>query len=43
MDLFEGNGNDADRVEHGCHSQFRVPRGGAGDLISPSSMVPRAT
>lgn len=30
MDLFEGNGNDADRVEHGCHSPFRVPRGGAG-------------
>ncbi|HLH53751.1 MAG TPA: prepilin-type N-terminal cleavage/methylation domain-containing protein [Verrucomicrobiae bacterium] len=30
MDLFEGTGNDADRVEHGCHSPFRVPRGGAG-------------
>jgi len=30
MDLFEGNGNDADRVEHGCHSPFRMPRGGAG-------------
>ena len=30
MDMFEGNGNDADRVEHGCHSPFKVPRGGAG-------------
>jgi prepilin-type N-terminal cleavage/methylation domain-containing protein/prepilin-type processing-associated H-X9-DG protein len=30
MDLFEGNGNDADRVEHGCHSPFRTPRAGAG-------------
>ena len=30
MDLFEGNGNDADRVEHGCHSPFRIPRSGAG-------------
>jgi prepilin-type N-terminal cleavage/methylation domain-containing protein/prepilin-type processing-associated H-X9-DG protein len=26
MDLLEGNGNDADRVEHGCHSANRVPR-----------------
>ena len=30
MDMFEGNGNDADRVEHGCHSPFKMPRGGAG-------------
>jgi prepilin-type N-terminal cleavage/methylation domain-containing protein/prepilin-type processing-associated H-X9-DG protein len=30
MDMFEGNGNDADRVEHGCHSPFARPRGGAG-------------
>ena len=30
MDMFEGNGNDADRVEHGCHSTFKVPRAGAG-------------
>lgn len=26
MDLLEGNGNDADRVEHGCHSANRQPR-----------------
>ncbi len=26
MDLLEGNGNDADRVEHGCHSSNRLPR-----------------
>ena len=30
MDLFEGNGNDTDRVEHGCHSPFRVPRAKSG-------------
>jgi prepilin-type N-terminal cleavage/methylation domain-containing protein len=30
MDLNEGNGNDTDRVEHGCHSPFRVPRAPAG-------------
>lgn len=30
MDLNEGNGNDFDRVEHGCHSANRVPRVKAG-------------
>ncbi len=30
MDLFEGNGNDADRVEHGCHSANRMPHVRAG-------------
>lgn len=30
MDLLEGNGNDADRVEHGCHSANRIPRVRAG-------------
>ena len=30
MDLLEGNGNDADRVEHGCHSANRIPRVKAG-------------
>jgi prepilin-type processing-associated H-X9-DG protein len=32
MDLLEGNGNDADRVEHGCHAanrQLRVRAGGS--------------
>ena len=30
MDLLEGNGNDADRVEHGCHSANRIPKVKAG-------------
>jgi prepilin-type N-terminal cleavage/methylation domain-containing protein len=30
MDLFEGNGNDTDRVEHGCHSPLRAPRAKSG-------------
>lgn len=30
MDLLEGNGNDADRVEHGCHSANRQPHVKAG-------------
>ncbi len=25
MDLLEGNGNDFDRVEHGCHAAIRRP------------------
>jgi prepilin-type processing-associated H-X9-DG protein len=26
MDLNEGNGNDFDRIEHGCHSANRRPK-----------------
>ena len=30
MDLLEGDGNDFDRVEHGCHSANRIPKVKAG-------------
>ncbi len=30
MDILEGNGNDFDRIEHGCHSTTRKARGAGG-------------
>ena len=34
MDMLEGNGgNDADRIEHGCHSTFRHIRAGGSNFV----------
>jgi prepilin-type processing-associated H-X9-DG protein len=30
MDIFEGNGNDFDKVEHGCHNVVAKNRGSGG-------------
>ena len=40
MDMLEGNGNDADRVEHGCHStSARRMRGGGSNFTFSDGSV----